>query len=176
MAENSVVEINMFGRISDAEAVWEVAQAASAASSTAPWDNGFGTAEFLVVLQQAEAEGRAVSIQIHDNWELFEELRNTCQEARMSYVAYTGDPGAEGWSAGLTWRPGMQKECSFLMNGDEPVVSIKNLQKVAGHGIAEVNALVDNVSVYASAGVVELDDGFAAAWQEYAGEGPSAAV
>lgn len=168
MAKSSVVEINMFGRLADAEAAWKLAECASAASGTAPWDNGFYAEDFLKTLQRAEAEHGPVTIEIHDGWEQFEELMGACQEAGISYVAFVGNPGSDGWTSGLTWRPGMKQEYEFLVNGEEPVVSLAKLEQAIGGGTVDVVVLADNLSEYFTVGAVEIDDRVVEAWQALA--------
>lgn len=171
MANTSVVEMNIFGRVSDAEATWEVALSASAGSATPPWSNGFEAAAFGGMLVEAENEGRAVTVQIHDDWDVFEDLRNNCQAAGLSYVAYIAEGGEPGWSNGLSWHPGMDTEFEFLMSGEEPklTLSVDDVQKAERMGSWAIRDLVVTEKSKVRIDSIEIEPGFAEAYKEHTG-------
>jgi hypothetical protein len=171
MASDSVVEMNIFGRVSDPEATWDVALSASAASASAPWSNGFDFAVFGDMLIEAEKEGRAITVEIHGDWDVFEELRSRCQAAGLGYVAYTAEGGEPNWSGGISWHPEMDEEFEFLMNGEQPklTVSVAELQEAARQGIEAVRQLADAVISNTRIGRIEIDPDFAHAYEEHTG-------
>jgi hypothetical protein len=171
MANDSVVEMNIFGRVSDPEATWNVALSASAASASAPWSNGFDSAAFGDMLAEAEKEGRAITIEIHDDWDVFEELRNGCQAAGLSYVAYTAEGGEPGWSGGIAWRPEMADEFEFQMNGDQPklMLSVDDVQQAVLKGLWAVRDLVTAAVSNTRIGSIEIAPGFTEVYVEHTG-------
>jgi hypothetical protein len=171
MAQDSVVEMNIFGRVSDAEALWNVAMSASAASASAPWSNGFETADFGKMLVEAESAGRSILIEIHNDWDVFVDLRNACQAADLSYVAYTAEGGEPGWSGGLSWHPGMDDEFEFLMNGDRPklTLAVEDVAEASRLGPDAVKDLLEAVISNTRIGSIEIDPDFVHAYEEHSG-------
>ncbi|MBY3432808.1 hypothetical protein HFN89_01285 [Rhizobium laguerreae] len=163
MAKNSVVEIHLFGRVdTDLDTFENLSNSGSLASFGVPWTNGYGNEQFIVELEKAQVEKRAVTFQIHDNWDLFEEIRANCQAAGLSYVAYTADAGETGWSGGISWRPGMNTEFEFSVRGEnaEPMVPANILRAAQNRGQEAVAAMLDALSANTDIGVVEIADDF----------------
>ncbi|MCS4088468.1 hypothetical protein [Rhizobium sp. BK176] len=163
MAKNSVVEIHLFGRVdTDLETFENLANAGSLASFGTPYSTGYGNEQFIVELEKAQEEKRAVTYQIHDNWETFEELRANCQSAGISYVAHTANAGEEGWSGGISWRPGMNNEFEFLVRGEkaEPMVPVNILRAAHNKGEEAVAAILDALTANTRIGVIEIAEEF----------------
>jgi hypothetical protein len=168
MAKNSVVEIHLFGRLNtDLETFENLANAGSLASFGTPYTTGYGNEQFIVELEKAQEGNRAVTFQIHDNWEVFEELRESCQAAGISYVAHTANAGEEGWSGGISWRPGMYNEFQFLVRGEkaEPMVPVNILRAAHDKGPEAVAAIIDALTANTKIGVVEIAEEFSNAME-----------
>jgi hypothetical protein len=161
MAKNSVVEIHLFGRVdTDLETFESLADSGSVASFSVPWASGYENDQFIVELVKAQEEKRAVKFQIHDNWDVFEELRANCRAAGVSYVAHTADPGESGWSGGISWRPGMNNEFEFLVRGEnaEPMVPVNILRAAQNKGPEAVASILEALSANTEIGVVEVSE------------------
>lgn len=178
MAKDSFVEINIFGRVSDAEAVWNLAMPAASASASAPWSNGFDIADFGNQLVDAERAGRALTIEIHDNWDVFEDLRGACQKAELSYVAFISEAGEARSSCGVSWHPGMDEEFEFLMSGDRPklTLAVEDIAEAEKAGLDAVSDLLETTIAATRIGRIEIDPGFIESYEQHCGYGVMAAA
>ena len=167
------VEISIFGKVSDPEAIFELAQSASS-EGRINYLEQFGAEAFLPMLEAAESENRAVVLTRGRTTDFFEDVRNTCKEAGLSYVVRYGESGAEGFHAGFSWHPGMKGEAAFLMNGDKPVLTVDSLRSAANLGIEAVTDLVEETARRNEAGPITIEPGFAEAYREYSGYGAEA--
>jgi hypothetical protein len=165
----SDAEIKIFGKVSNPEAVWDLAVSA-ATEGKIDWLHAFKIGEFSGLLQRAAHEERALTLTVRCAAGVFEDTRSACQAAGLSYVVSCGIPGAEGFTDGFAWRPGMKEEVEFLLDGKDPVLKIADVQKAARRGIESVNALVDRVASHTCVGKIELEPGFKEAYQAFAGE------
>ncbi|MBY3157332.1 hypothetical protein HFO56_33955 [Rhizobium laguerreae] len=166
MAKNSVVEIHLFGRVdTDLDTFESLSNSGSLASFGVPWTNGYEYEQFIVELEKAQVEKRAITFQIHDNWDVFEGLRANCQAAGLSYVAYTAEAGETGWSGGISWRPGMNTEFEFSVRGEnaEPMIPANILRAAQNKGPEAVAAMLEALSANTEIGVIEIAEDFSCA-------------
>jgi len=162
------VEIKIFGKASDPEAVWELAKAA-ACEGKVDWIGAVPVDGFADLIEKTARAGQPLSLGKHDTTDFFEEVRSCCQEASLSYVVKFGAKGMEGFSEGISWRPGMKDEFSFHLDGKDPVLRVADVRRAAKIGIAAVAALVEAVSGHAVTGAIETEPGFAEAYRVCAG-------
>ncbi|MNU45048.1 hypothetical protein D3C71_338810 [compost metagenome] len=164
------VEINIFGKVSNPEAVWELANAA-AASATVNFSESFENTEFVQMLEKAAAEGTSVTITGGDTKDLLDEVTTACAEAGLSYVMHYADTGSEKFTDGMAWRPGMRRDFEFSLADGDASVKLSELQKAAAQGIDAVNALIDRATAHTRIGKVEMEPGFSEALQAYLDSG-----
>jgi hypothetical protein len=167
------VEINIFGNVSNPEAVWELANAA-AATATINFHNSFENMDFIEMLSNAAAEGTAVTLTRGDTKDLFDEVTSACAEAGLSYVMHYGECGNEQFTDGMSWHPGMKRDFEFSLEAGHATVRVSEVQKAAAQGIEAVNALVHRATAHTRIGKVEIEPGFTEALQSYldSGEAP----
>lgn len=162
------VEIMIFGKVSNPEAIWDLANAA-AAEARINFLEDFEARKFQGMLEKAQTEGGALELTRRDTTNLLESVRGACQRAGLSYVVRYGDSGAEGFSNGLSWKPGMASESEFLINGKDPVVRLSDVSRAAATGGDAVVKLVDDILKRISVGAIEIAPGFAEAYLDYVG-------
>lgn len=164
------VEIRIFGKVSEPEAIWELGIAA-ADEGMVDWVDAFGNDEFVGMLEQAATEGRALTLTRSDTKNLFESVTTHCQEAGLSYVLTYGKSGAEGFTNGVSWHPEMEREYEFTLDGENATLKLSDVRKAAKQGIDAVNALVDRITAHTRIGKVEIEHGFGEALQAYLDSG-----
>lgn len=160
-------EIAIFGKVSNPEAIWELALAA-ASESRVNWIDQFDTSDFVKMLEQAASEGRAVTLTKSDTTDLFDNVTSCCQFAGLSYIVKFGERGAEGFDRGFSWRPGMPRQQQFHLDGRNATLKVAHVEKAAQQGIDEVFALIERIKAHTTAGQVEIAPGFADAYRTYA--------
>lgn len=165
---SSDVEIKIFGKVSNPETIFELAVAA-AGEGKIGWLTAFRADEFPGLLEQAAREGRALELTRRNTTDYFEGVRSSCQAAGLSYVLSCGETGAEGFTNGFAWHPGMTREFEFLLAGKNAVLQVADVQKAVSQGIGAVNALVERIANNTRVGKVEIEPGFLEAYQAYAG-------
>nr|WP_250808429.1 hypothetical protein [Neorhizobium tomejilense] len=179
MAKTSVVQIQIFGVVkADENVFFDLALAAAAASSSAPWSSGYSADDFVDELKKAEEEQRAIRFEIHDNWDVFEELRQNCQAAGLAYVAYTAVGGEPGWSGGISFRPGMKEEFEFAVRGEnaEPVVPAGALRAAQNEGPDAVAAILDALAANTRIGAITIDPEFLQSYETSVADGAQPAA
>lgn len=160
--------IDIFGKVSNPEAMWDVATEASI-EGRVEWMFDLTREKFDELLEQAARDGTALTITRRDTSEIFEDLRSSCQAAGLSYVIQCGYNGAEEFNKGLSWNPGMDKEFNFLIAGGKYMtLYVSEVQRAAKQGIEAVNALVDNIMANTHIGKIEFEPGYAEAYQAFA--------
>lgn len=164
------VEFNIFGKVSNPEAVWELANTA-AASATINFSESFESMEFVRMLGKAAADGTAVTITGGDTKDLLYDVQVACANAGLSYVMRYSEAGNENFTDGMSWHPGMSQDFEFSLDSGDATVKLSLLQKTAAKGIDAVNALIDRVATHTRIGKVELEPEFAEALQAYLNSG-----
>ena len=162
------VEIKIFGKVSDPEAIWDLTNSA-AAEGKIDWLFDFDQAKFVAMLEEAAREGRAITLNNRGTTDLFEGVRENCQTAGLAYVITFGDRGAEGFTNGIAWNPGMEDEFEFLLHGQTPVLKLEDVKKAAKQGIEAVSLLVERLDKHVQLGKIEIEPGFDDAFEEYSG-------
>lgn len=163
------VEIKIFGKVSasEPEAIWELAQSA-ATEGKKDYLFDLDEKDFVGMIEKAGSEGGVVILTRGDTTDFFESVRSDCQSAGLSYVVKYGDKGAEGFSDGISWQPGMDKEFEFLLDKNRnPVVRITEVHEAAKKGIEAVNELLVRIATYSRVGKIEVDPGFSEAYKAY---------
>lgn len=160
------VEIKIFGTVANPEAIWELANSASSEGKIS-WMTDFRSADFSAMLQQAATEQRALTLTKRNTTELFEEVRSSCQAAKLSYVLKSGPTGAEGFTDGIAWNPGLKDECEFLLSGKQLLFKGVDVLKAATRGADAVKALVENVMNQTRVGKIEIEPAFLDAYQAF---------
>lgn len=164
------VEINIFGKVSNPEAVWDLANAA-AATATINFSDGFENTDFVEMLEKAAAEGTAVTLTRGDTKDLLDEVTSACAEAGLSYVMHYGECGNEKFTDGMSWHPGLKRDFEFSLGDGHATVRVSDVQKAAAKGIEAVNALIDRATAHTRIGKVEMEPGFTEALQAYLDSG-----
>ena len=167
------IEISIFGKVSNFVAVFEVAHSA-ATEGRINYLEEFGPEAFLPMLEAAERENRAVVLTRGRTTDFFQDLRDACREAGLSYVVKYGESGSEGFRAGFSWKPGQRGEHAFLMNGGKTVLTVDSVRSAASVGLDAVADLVENTARRAETGRIEIERGFAESYREYSGYRPEA--
>lgn len=165
---SSDVEIKIFGKVSDPEAVFELASAA-AEEGKLEWHGDIDTADFVDMLAKAADEGRPIVLMRGHTTNFFDGVTSACQEVGLSYVVSYGLSGGEGFSKGFSWKPGMLREREFLLDGCDPVLSVDCVRRAAEKGDDAVMNLVNETVGLVEVGKIELEPGFLEAYREYAG-------
>lgn len=161
------VEISIFGRVAAPAGVAELADAA-ASEGHLDWATQIDADEFVGLLEKAERERRALVLTRRDTYDdAFDAVKTACRAAGLSYVMFIGDKGAENFSNGATWHPGMTEEREFLLAGKEPVLKAADVRTAAAHGVEAVTALVERVTNATRVGRIEIEDGFVAAYDAF---------
>ncbi len=164
------VELHIFGKVSNPEAVWELANAAASAA-TVNFSERLENTEFVEMLTKAAAEGTAVTLTQGDTKDLFDEVTSACAEAGLSYVLYWCECGNEKFTDGMSWRPGMRSDFEFSLDNGDATLKLAQVEKAAAQGIEAVNALIDRATTHTRIGKVEIEPGFAEALQAYLDSG-----
>lgn len=164
------VEIKIFGKVSNPEAIWNLAQAASNESSLFA-DDGFDVDDFANMLEKAAAAGDAIEFYKNGYDDVFESVTSACQEAGLSYVWSIGEHSGDGPTNGVAWRPGLNDEIPFLVHDGKYGLSLDVIAKAARKGIDEVNSLVKTVASLTAVGKIEIEPGFMALYQALANDG-----
>lgn len=162
------VEIRIFGKAADPEAVWELAKAA-ASEGKVDWIGAVPVAGFAELIEKTAFAEQPLCLGRHNTTDFFEEVRSCCQDAGLSYVVRFGPKGMEGFSEGFSWKPGMKNEFHFHLDGENPALKLSEVRKAAQKGIAAVSALVETVAERALVGSIEVDPGFAESYRACAG-------
>jgi hypothetical protein len=166
MSIDSVMSI--FGKLSDPEAAFELANAISGEGSRA-WSDRIENSDFPEMLETAEREGQPITITRSDSTDIFEQTRKECQAAGLSYVIHMGDAGADGYTDGISWHPGAAKELVYLVAGTHPTLKVSDVKAAAAAGIGAVNALVEAILAADHVGKIELAPDLLQQYREYAG-------
>lgn len=159
------VEIKIFGEVSDPESIRNLAEAIAEESNFGDPD-GLDIARFHETLQDAEAKGSAFLLNKDGYDDVYSGVTEACQQAGLSYVWSIGDRGADSFTNGLAWRPGMLAEIPFIIHDNQPGLSLKVIASAARKGIDEVNALVSTISTATKVGKIEIEPGFMDAYRE----------
>jgi hypothetical protein len=162
------VEISIFGTVSNPEAIWDLASSA-AAEGRINYLEEFDIGAFLPMIEAVAHEGRALVLTRGRTSDFFEGVREACQAAGLSYVVKYGDAGADGFTSGISWHPGMAEEFEFLMNGKQAVLGVQDVRRAAAKGLDAVNGLLDAFEMQSKPGKIEIEPGFVEAYREYAG-------
>lgn len=169
---SSDVVINIFGKISNPEAIWNLAMAI-ASEGMLEWTTPINLEDVLSILEEAEARAEPLTLTRSDTKDLFDGVTYACREAGLSYVVHFGETGAEGFSDGFSWKPGMERDFEFALSGDEPSISLRELEKAVALGLDQVKALLERVAGHSRVGVIEIEPGFREQYiAEYAGPRP----
>lgn len=162
------VEILIFGKVSDPEAMWDLAQSASGecAQLGAPTVD---PEKFAALVDDAARAGKAVKLASYGVKHLFDDVRTGCGKAGLSFVMSYGESGAEGFTNASAWHPGMVNEVEFHLDGKFVTLRFADVQKAARKGIEAVNALLDNVTKHATVGKIEIEPGFEDAYEAFSG-------
>lgn len=166
---SSDVEIKIFGTVADPESIWDVAICA-ANEGRINWMETFEKEAFLDMLVSAANEGRALTLTRGRTTDFFDDLTGACQDAGLSYVVSFGQSGAEGFTEGFSWRPGMGQELHFMLDGKKPVLPVlrvTDVQKAAQRGIEAVNSLIDATFNKTRVGKIEIEPGFVEAYRAF---------
>lgn len=163
-------EISIFGHVANPEAIWDLANGASAEAKIG-WLYDLKATDFLGYLQRSEEDEKPLVLTGRG---LFEILRQECQAANLAYVMRFGVKGDDGFTNGISWRPGMDNEFSFLIRGEGLAIKIEDVQAAAARGIDAVNNLVASVEALNQVGKITIEPGFLEAYEEYAGPSPVA--
>jgi hypothetical protein len=164
------VEIHIFGKVSNPEAVWELANSVEA-TATINFSEGLENTDFVEMLTKAAAEGKAVTLTRGDTKDLFDEVTSACAEAGLSYVLYYSESGNENFTDGMSWHPGMRSDFEFSLDNGEATLKLSQVEKAAAKGIEAVNALIAGATVHTRIGKVEIEPGFTEALQVYLDSG-----
>jgi hypothetical protein len=160
--------MSIFGKLSDPERAFQLANAVSAEGSLT-WSDHIKNSDFPEILESAERLGLPVTITRSDSSDIFEQTRVECREAGLSYVITFGETGNEGYSDGISWRPAMDQEFTYILDGANPALRAKDVKKAAEIGIGAVNALVSELIDASDIGKIEIEPGLMDAYREYAG-------
>jgi len=163
----SDVVIEIFGRVGDPDAVMALAEAA-ADEGFIDWESRIESDEIIGLLEEAAANGRALTLTRSDTTNWFLGVREACRRAGLSYVVSGGMSGAEGFSSGLSWSPDTDEEFHFELTGDAASVKVSEVAKAARMGIEAVNELVARLTTGVKVGKIELDPGFIEAYEALA--------
>jgi hypothetical protein len=158
-------EIQIYGTVSDPEGMWDLALSAEA-NLTEDWTTPLERERFEELVAEAAATGTAVKLVRGDTKDVVDEVRAACQGAGLSYVVKYGERGAEGFSGGYAWMPGMTSEAEFLLVGGEPAVKVTELRRAARLGLDAVHALADAIASSGRAGKIEIAPGFEETYRE----------
>lgn len=161
--------IKIFGKVSNPEAVWELALAASAETRVG-WIDSFEPSAFLSMLQSASADGEALTLTRSSTDDLLNGVSEACREAGLSYVVSYGENGGDGFTDGFSWRPGMPDEVSFSLDGETPTLPLAQVAEAAKAGIEAVRALVAQTAANTWVGSVVIEPGFEESYREHVGE------
>lgn len=120
--------------------------------------------DFVEALIKAAAKGEHVEYSGHGYNDVFQDVRNACQEAGLSYVWMIGDSRAESLSNGLAWKPGMGQEIEFLIHDRQIGVPLKALSAATKLGPDATVALIEQYRNVTRIGRVTLAEGFEEAY------------
>mgnify|MGYP001424656747 FL=1 len=165
----SDVVIEIFGRVSDPDAVMTLAEAA-ADEGLIDWDSQVEPDELVGLLEEASDNGRALTLTRSDTTNWFLGVREACRQAGLSYVVSGGMSGAEGFSSGLSRSPEMDEEFHFELSDDAASVKVSEVAKAARLGIEAVNELVERLTTGVKVGRIELEPGFIEAYEALAAD------
>lgn len=169
----SNVEIRFGGKVSDAEAIFEVASSA-AAEGTLDWFTCLSTDEFPDLLVRAAEEGTPIVLKQRDTYDFFEGLREACREAGLSYVVLYGSVKSQNYKDGFAWKPGMSDEQEFKVEGEDQAFTLNSVREAAQSGIDAIASLIGETERLLDVGKIEIEPGFFEAYEEYSGHRPSA--
>jgi hypothetical protein len=162
------VQITLFGKVSNPEAIWDLALAA-ASEGTIDWVKSFDSRRFVEMLEESAKADLPLILTRRDTSDLFESVVSACQEAGMAFVVKFGQTGGEGFSEGFCWRPGMRKVDEFLLDGENPVLRVEDVRRASAKGIDAVNALVERTEECFGIGKIQMDPGFMDEMEDYVG-------
>lgn len=162
------IQIRIHGTVNNPEAIFDLANAA-AAEGFLNFTDGFDRHDFRIMLDTAAAAGSAVTLTKRVTTHFFEDVRKACQAAGLSYVAKYGHPGAEDFSEGFSWVPGMKEEFTFHLVDNEIALKASDLRDAASDGDGSVITLLNLIEFNTRVGKIEIEPGFAEAYDEYAG-------
>jgi hypothetical protein len=160
------IEIKIFGKVTNPEAIWALAEAASQESSLGALD-GFDPREFEKMLVAAEEAGEPIYLSKEGYDDVFADVTAACRDAGLSYIWTIGDPNAEGPTSGLAWKQGMGRAIPFIIHDNKPGLELAVIARAARKGIDAVNDLVETVSVATTVGKIELEVGFLEAYRSF---------
>jgi hypothetical protein len=164
------IEIHIFGKPMDVEAIWDLANVA-ADQATINFSQGFENYEFLGMMEKAAEQGKALTLTVGDTSDLADELTCACSEAGLPYVVHYSETGTEEYTHGLAWTPGMSKDFEFVLDRGKPALALAKIQRAASQGIDAVNALLAEVALVTTPGAIEMDTGFKDSMKEFLDSG-----
>lgn len=157
------IEIKVFGKVSDAEAIHAVAEAVCNEEGL---DESVEASE--VVDQLVAASGRtAIEFSGNGYDDVFEGVTEACQQAGLSYVWTIGDESGEGPTNGKAWKPGMSEEIEFLIHEKSIGVPLKALAGAANNGPEAVTDLIATYAAATRVGRVDVEPGFVEAYKAF---------
>lgn len=162
------IQIHIHGTVANPEAIFDLANAAAAEGSI-NFTEGLTRDDFRHMLDAAAASGSAITLTRRATTDFFEGVRSACQEAELSYVVKYGDAGAEEFSDGFSWHPGMKEEFTFCLIDGEIGVKASDLRDAATNGDSGVITLLNMIEFNTRIGKIDVQPGFAEAYEEYAG-------
>ena len=160
------VEISIFGKVSDPEKAWALARAAES-EGLVNFVEAFDASEFVDMVRNAAQTGNAVTITRSDTTNFFEEVTSACWEADLAYVMHYGTSGAESFSSGTYWAPGLAREREFSLNDKGVTVELAAVRAAAAKGIEAVNELISRETAHTRIGKIEIEPGFEAKLEDY---------
>lgn len=158
------IEISIFGKVSDPEAVHELVEAVRDEEGL---DEGIDESDVFARLQDASSRGAAVEFSGNGYDDVFHDVTVACQKAGLSYVWTIGESTGEGPTNGKAWKPGMSDEITFMMHDRRPGVALATIAAAAKLGIEAVNELVSTVASATRVGKIEFAPGFNEAYQAF---------
>lgn len=159
----SDVVIEIFGEVSDVNAIRNLAEQA-AAEGMIDWDTSFDENEFVGFLIEAANDGRAFVLTRQDTGNFFEGVTSACQAAALSYVVSFGPSGDERYTNGFSWQPGMSEEFKFDTDGADVTITLASVRSAAAMGIDAINELVARTSRFTAVGTITISPGFEEAY------------
>ena len=163
------IKIQIFGELTNPEAIWDLGNAA-AAETTVDWMSGFEVADFSGLLEAAANEERALVLVRSDTKDLIDAVRSTCMDAGLSFVAHYAASGVEGYTNGIAWRPGMRSEYEFLVSGHEDVLlPLSAIRQKHAAGPGAIDAMLTDIIAKTTVGKIVVTPEFRAEYEEYSG-------
>lgn len=151
------LEIKIYGSSTEVEAILDVMEAASEETVLGLRD-GIDSAILLQKMEDAVTKGEALSLFRKGYNDVFDNVTGLCKEAGLSFVVFMGERGEEGCSHGWGWKPGMAEDHHFLVNDEEPVLTLSSLDRVSKQGPDAINELIRLTKESFYVGGLDLDE------------------